>query len=80
MTQEVRRGKQDVQPRVKADLAARRSGGELLARRGKGGLRDGVVLLAELKGDGVARLRGDIRGLEGQGAAADDDPVVLRSG
>jgi len=79
MTQEVKAGKQDVQPRVKADLAARRSGGELLAGRGKAGLRDGVVLLVELKGDGVARLRGDIRGLEGQGAAADDDLVVLGS-
>lgn len=79
MTQEVKTGKQDVQPRVKADLAARRSGGELLAGRGKAGLRDSVVLLVELKGDGVARLRGDIRGLEGQGAAADDDLVVLGS-
>lgn len=51
-----------------------------MARRGKGGLRDGVVLLVELKGDGVARLRGDIRGLEGQAAATNDDLVVLRSG
>lgn len=72
--------KQDVQPRVKADLAACRSGGEHLARRGKAGLRDGVVLLVELKGDGVARLCGDVRGLEGQGTAADDDLVVLRRG
>jgi len=73
-------GKEDVQSRIKANLAACRSGGELLARGGKAGLRDGVVRLVELKGDGVARLRGDVCGLEGQATAADDDPVVLRRG
>lgn len=58
-------GREDVQPRVKADLTACRTGGELLARIGEAGLRDCVVLLVELKGNGVARLRGDIRGVEG---------------
>ena len=51
-----------------------------MARGGKAGLRGGMVLLMELKGDGVARLRGDVRGLEGQATAADDDLVVLRRG
>jgi len=51
-----------------------------LARRGEAGLRDGVILLVELKGDGVSCLRGDVCGLEGQRAATDDDPVILRSG
>jgi len=68
------------EPRVKADLAACRIGGEHLARIGEAGLRDRVVLLVELKGNGVARLRGDIRGLEGQSGATNDDSVILRRG
>ena len=69
---------QDVQSRVKANLAARRSRREHLARSGEAGLRDSVILLVELKGDGVAGLRGDVRGLEGQSGATDDDFVILR--
>lgn len=51
-----------------------------MARIGEAGLRDCVVLLVELKGNGVAWLRGDIRGLEGQSGATNDDSVVVRRG
>ena len=71
---------EDVQPRVEADLATCRTGGEHLTRIGEVGLRYGVVLLVELKGNGIARLRGNIRGLEGQGGATDYDSVILRRG
>ena len=69
-------GIEDVQSRVEANLAARRGRGEGLARRVEARLGRRVVLLVELKGDGVARLRGDICGLEGQAGATNDDPVV----
>ncbi len=68
-----------VQPRVEANLATCGSGCELLTRRSKAGLCDGVILLVELKGDGVAGLCGDICGLEGQNSCAtNSDLVVLR--
>jgi hypothetical protein len=72
-----RKGIGDVQSRVKANLAARRSRRQGLARCVEAGLCRRVVLLVELKGDGVARLCGDICRFEGQGATTNDDPVVL---
>ena len=75
-----RRQEEDVQLRVKAGLATCRTRRELLARIGEAGLRDCVILLVELKGNGVAWLRGDIRGLEGQSGATNNDFVILRRG
>ena len=77
---ERRREEEHVQPRVKADLAACRTSGEHLARIGEARLRDCVVLLVELKRNGVARLCSDIRGLEGQCGATNNDSVILRRG
>ena len=80
-TRRRQKGEHDVQPRVKADLAARGSGCDLLARRGEARLRHSVVLLVELKGDGIARLRGNICRLEGQNVRATNyNPVILGGG
>ena len=74
------KGEHDVQPRVKADLAARGSGCDFLARRGEARLCHGVVLLVELKSDGIARLRSNVCRLEGQNARATNYNLVILGG
>jgi hypothetical protein len=70
-----------VQSRVKANLATCGSGCEHLARRSKTGFCHCVVLLVELKGDGVAGLGSNVCRLEGQYARATNyDPVILGGG
>jgi hypothetical protein len=51
---------------------------ERLARGGEARLRRGVIHLVELKRDGVTRLRGNVRRLEGQDVyPPNHDPVVM---
>ena len=48
-----------------------------LARIGEGGLSSGMVLLAELEGDGVSRLGDDVVGLEQENARTANDNTVV---
>jgi len=59
-------GRDGHEARMEANLVVRGSVCDRSARRGEGRLRHGVVLLVELKGDGVTRLRSNVRRPEGQ--------------